>query len=90
MATSAMWAALLLDLVWRTLRHRQASRMDSSLPCAACAGRLPTRCRARVQLAARETGLGVVEAYLHAGKLLALELVVQLLENPLQARGPRV
>ena len=37
-----------------------------------------------VQMAARETGFGAVEAYMHQGKLLALDLVVKLLENPLQ------
>ncbi len=37
-----------------------------------------------VQMAARETGFGAVEAYMHQGKLLALDLVVRLLENPLQ------
>jgi len=36
------------------------------------------------QMAARETGFGAVEAYMHQGKLLALDLVVRLLENPLQ------
>lgn len=35
-------------------------------------------------MAARETGFGAVEAYMHQGKLLALDLVVRLLENPLQ------
>jgi hypothetical protein len=40
-------------------------------------------------MAARETGFGAVEAYMHQGKLLALDLVVRLLENPLQvARNP--
>lgn len=38
-----------------------------------------------MQMAARETGFGAVEAYMHQGKLLALDLVVRLLENPLQA-----
>ena len=33
-------------------------------------------------MAARETGFGAVEQYMHAGKLLALELVVQVFENP--------
>ena len=33
-------------------------------------------------MAARETGFGAVEQYLHAGKLLALELLVRILENP--------
>lgn len=41
------------------------------------------------QMAARETGFGAVEAYMHQGKLLALDLVVRLLENPLQV-GNRV
>lgn len=36
------------------------------------------------QMASRETGFGAVEAYMHQGKLLALDLVVRLLENPLQ------
>ena len=35
-----------------------------------------------LQMAARETGFGAVEQYLHAGKLLALELLVRILENP--------
>lgn len=35
-----------------------------------------------MQMAARETGLGAVEQYMHAGKLLALELLVRVLENP--------
>ena len=35
-----------------------------------------------VQMAARETGFGAVEQYMHAGKLLALELLVRVLENP--------
>ena len=34
-----------------------------------------------VQMAARETGIGAVETYMHAGKLLALELLVKVLEN---------
>ena len=34
------------------------------------------------QMAARETGFGAVEQYMHAGKLLALELLVRVLENP--------
>lgn len=33
-------------------------------------------------MAARETGIGAVEQYMHAGKLLALDLLVQVLENP--------
>ncbi len=33
-------------------------------------------------MAARETGFGAVEQYMHAGKLLALELLVRVLENP--------
>ena len=41
-------------------------------------------CPALLQMAARETGFGAVEAYMHQGKLLALDLVVRLLENPLQ------
>ena len=32
-------------------------------------------------MAARDTGVGAVESYMHAGKLLALELLVQVLEN---------
>ncbi len=35
-----------------------------------------------LQMAARETGIGAVEQYMHAGKLLALDLLVQVLENP--------
>ncbi len=35
-----------------------------------------------MQMAARETGFGAVEQYMHAGKLLALELLVRVLENP--------
>ena len=34
-----------------------------------------------MQMAARETGIGAVETYMHAGKLLALELLVKVLEN---------
>ena len=30
-----------------------------------------------MQMAARETGFGAVEQYMHAGKLLALELLVR-------------
>ena len=33
-------------------------------------------------MAARETGFGAVEQYMHAGKLLALELLVRAFENP--------
>ena len=33
-------------------------------------------------MAARETGFGAVEQYMHAGKLLALELLVRVFENP--------
>lgn len=33
-------------------------------------------------MAARETGFGQVEQYMHAGKLLALELLVRVFENP--------
>lgn len=36
-------------------------------------------------MAARETGFGAVENFLHQGKLLALELLVRVLENPLHA-----
>lgn len=32
-------------------------------------------------MAARETGFGGLENYMHAGKLLALELLVKVLEN---------
>ncbi len=35
-----------------------------------------------LQMAARETGFGAVEQYMHAGKLLALELLVRVFENP--------
>jgi len=34
------------------------------------------------QMAARETGFGAVEQFMHAGKLLALELLVRALESP--------
>ncbi|BDA49435.1 probable Brefeldin A-inhibited guanine nucleotide-exchange protein [Coccomyxa sp. Obi] len=34
------------------------------------------------KMAARETGFGAVEQYMHAGKLLALELLVRVFENP--------
>ena len=34
-----------------------------------------------MQMAARETGIGAVETFMHAGKLLALDLLVQILEN---------
>jgi len=39
-------------------------------------------CACFMQMAARETGFGAVEQYMHAGKLLALELTVRVLENP--------
>lgn len=32
-------------------------------------------------MAARETGIGAVETFMHAGKLLALDLLVQILQN---------
>ena len=35
------------------------------------------RC-APLQMAARETGFGAVEAYMHQGKLLALDLIVRV------------
>ncbi len=31
-----------------------------------------------MQMAARETGFGAVEAYMHQGKLLALDLIVRV------------
>lgn len=34
-----------------------------------------------MQMAARETGIGAVETFMHAGKLLALDLLVQILQN---------
>lgn len=34
-------------------------------------------------MAARDTGVGAVETLLHQGKLLALELLVRVFENPL-------
>jgi len=36
-----------------------------------------------MQMAARETGIGAVESLLHEGKLLALDLLYRILENPL-------
>ena len=36
-----------------------------------------------LQMAARETGFGAVETLLHQGKLLALELLVRIMDNPL-------
>ena len=42
----------------------------------------PITAAAYIQMAARETGFGAVEQYMHAGKLLALELLVKVLENP--------
>lgn len=36
-----------------------------------------------VQMAARDTGVGAVEYLLHQGKLLALDLLVKVFENPL-------
>ncbi|KAK9804748.1 hypothetical protein WJX72_003264 [[Myrmecia] bisecta] len=36
------------------------------------------------KMAARETGFGAVEQYMHAGKLLALELLVRVLDSPQQ------
>lgn len=35
-----------------------------------------------MQMAARETGFGAVEQYMHKGKLLALELLVRVFEDP--------
>ena len=35
-----------------------------------------------VQMAARETGIGAVETFMHAGKLLALDLLVKVLQHP--------
>ena len=32
-------------------------------------------------MAARETGIGAVETFMHAGKLLALDLLVKVLEH---------
>ena len=40
-----------------------------------------------LQMAARETGIGAVESYMHAGKLLALELLVTVLQNKSQDWG---
>lgn len=34
-----------------------------------------------LQMAARETGIGAVETFMHAGKLLALDLLVKVLEH---------
>ena len=34
-------------------------------------------------MAARETGFGAVESYMHQGKLLALDLLVRVLTNPM-------
>jgi len=34
-------------------------------------------------MAARETGFGAVETYMHQGKLLALDLLVRVLTNPM-------
>ena len=36
-----------------------------------------------LQMAARDTGVGAVETLLHQGKLLALDLLVKVFENPL-------
>lgn len=36
-----------------------------------------------MQMAARETGFGAVEGYMHQGKLLALDLLVRVLTNPM-------
>ena len=33
-------------------------------------------------MAARETGIGAVETFMHAGKLLALDLLVKVLQHP--------
>jgi hypothetical protein len=38
---------------------------------------------AMCKMAARETGLGTVESYMHKGKLLALDLLVRVLTNPM-------
>ena len=35
-----------------------------------------------VQMAARDTGLGAVEQYMHQGKLLALDLLTRVLSDP--------
>lgn len=45
-----------------------------------CADAPPTVCA--VQMAARDTGLGAVEQYMHQGKLLALDLLVRVLSDP--------
>jgi hypothetical protein len=36
-----------------------------------------------MQMAARDTGFGAVEGYMHQGKLLALDLLVRVLTNPM-------
>ncbi len=41
-----------------------------SIPCWNC-----------LQMAARETGIGAVETFMHAGKLLALDLLVKVLQH---------
>ena len=38
-------------------------------------------------MAARETGFGAVESYMHQGKLLALDLLVRVLTNPMHDWG---
>ena len=38
-----------------------------------------------MQMAARDTGFGAVEGLLHEGKLLALDLLYHILENPLHS-----
>lgn len=38
-----------------------------------------------MQMAARDTGFGAVESLLHEGKLLALDLLYHILENPLHS-----
>ena len=63
---------------------RETCKMQACIWVQVAACRHVKTCPALLQMAARETGFGAVEAYMHQGKLLALDLVVRLLENPLQ------
>lgn len=40
-----------------------------------------------LQMAARETGFGAIETYMHKGKLLALDLLLRVLSNPMHDWG---
>ena len=62
--------------------HSLHSLPTMCLPCPAPNPLSPAPTAAR-QMAARETGFGAVEGYMHQGKLLALDLLVRVLTNPM-------